>query len=904
MKKKTNVTRERRKIIMTENNYSIFDDVTMPEYLKDKNLPEHYYYLLKYVGKTGQTLELIEEAINAEEEGKRPILKVASKKLLTAELCLVAVQKNSRNMEFVPQKLRNSEMYDVAVQKNGDLIRFVPEELQTEEMCLLALKTSVEGMAVTYIPQSVRKKRKAPKWYELAVQYNGLALNYVPNKYMTQEMIKAAIQASKEGRGSEGESVWPITYVPKKFRTEEILLLSLQQNCKSIKGFAPKDITPGLIAHYLESENAKGDIIRYIPSYALKERVLNSIRKEIKDHGYGEKLVFGQQNDEKRLETIKVLPSHNSPLVYSGNERKLRIRSKTKELIAETVTNKLAPEIKKKVETNVYYISDIHIEHNLDVVGKTYSEIKTIIDDFVKRFVCEHTPEDILLVGGDVSCFISLNKMFYQSLQYYWKGAIICVLGNHDVWNYEDKKQNREEHLSIEAVAKQIEQSFEESLFSNTRILLENALYLKLQDSAWGASWNTKGTRLSEEQIIEASVDELKAYFKKASVVVLGGLGFSGKNETFNASNGIYNYALTRPEDIERSSRFEKIYNKMKQCAADVPVIVLTHTPMHDWSGQQYHPGWIYVSGHTHQNFRSLDWNGAIRLEDNQLGYQAKDVKLKKFVLNHETYDPLVELPDGIHTISKVEYLDYNQAHKIVIPRFGHNGEIIALKKNLWYMFLLRKNGYLYILDGAKTRVVHKDIRFYYDNLEGYCKCIMKIFGPFCQYEQQIAELVKQTGGEGKIHGCIIDFDFYNHVFVNPLDGSLVPYIALSKTYKSVYTNFMELRNNPQFGSSALGLSEKGGEPLTAIELTAVNKLEQYKCKSEPAGDSIVYDTTIYKYSGIVKSIQYIIDKHIVRVWRDEFLKYTGADSLKGSLNSIPAAEIESYFEESEKEEK
>lgn len=180
----------------------------------------------------------------------------------------------------------------------------------------------------------------------------------------------------------------------------------------------------------------------------------------------------------------------------------------------------------------------------------------------------------------------------------------------------------------------------------------------------------------------------------------------------------------------------------------------------------------------------------------------------------------------------------------------------------------------------------------------------MKIFGPFCQYEQQIAELVKQTGGAGKIHGCIIDFDFYNHVFVNPLDGSLVPYIALSKTYKSVYTNFMELRNNPQFGSSVLGLSEKGGEPLTAIELTAVNKLEQYKCKSEPAGDSIVYDTTIYKYSGIVKSIQYIIDKHIVRVWRDEFLKYTGADSLKGSLNSIPAAEIESYFEESEKEEK
>lgn len=76
MKKKTNVTRERRKIIMTENNYSIFDDVTMPEYLKDKNLPEHYYYLLKYVGKTGQTLELIEEKLSMpKKKGKGRSLK-------------------------------------------------------------------------------------------------------------------------------------------------------------------------------------------------------------------------------------------------------------------------------------------------------------------------------------------------------------------------------------------------------------------------------------------------------------------------------------------------------------------------------------------------------------------------------------------------------------------------------------------------------------------------------------------------------------------------------------------------------------------------------------------------------------------------------------------------------------
>ena len=178
----------------------------------------------------------------------------------------------------------------------------------------------------------------------------------------------------------------------------------------------------------------------------------------------------------------------------------------------------------------------------------------------------------------------------------------------------------------------------------------------------------------------------------------------------------------------------------------------------------------------------------------------------------------------------------------------------------------------------------------------------MKIFGPFCKYEREIAELVKQTGGEGRIHGCIIDFDFYNHVFVNPVDKSLTPYYATSMTYKSVYSDFAELKSHLSRG---IFLAEKMPEKaLTKQEQFAVSELNQRISKNDKVIDTIVDDTTIYKYSGIIKSVQYIIDKHTVRVWRDEFLKYTGADSLKSSLNSIPAAEIESYFEESEKEEK
>lgn len=66
MKKKQNVTRERRKIIMTENNYSIFDDVTMPDWVNDEPDPRNSYFYLKCLGKVGQTRKLVESILNAD----------------------------------------------------------------------------------------------------------------------------------------------------------------------------------------------------------------------------------------------------------------------------------------------------------------------------------------------------------------------------------------------------------------------------------------------------------------------------------------------------------------------------------------------------------------------------------------------------------------------------------------------------------------------------------------------------------------------------------------------------------------------------------------------------------------------------------------------------------------------
>ena len=45
----------------------------------------------------------------------------------------------------------------------------------------------------------------------------------------------------------------------------------------------------------------------------------------------------------------------------------------------------------------------------------------------------------------------------------------------------------------------------------------------------------------------------------------------------------------------------------------------------------------------------------------------------------------------------------------------------------------------------------------------------------------------------GRIHGCIIDIDFYNHVYVNPVNMKVTGYYALDIINKKVYGNIPEL---------------------------------------------------------------------------------------------------------------
>jgi hypothetical protein len=58
---------------------------------------------------------------------------------------------------------------------------------------------------------------------------------------------------------------------------------------------------------------------------------------------------------------------------------------------------------------------------------------------------------------------------------------------------------------------------------------------------------------------------------------------------------------------------------------------------------------------------------------------------------------------------------------------------------------------------------------------------------------RKVSEFVRAFGGDGTIHGSIVDIDFFNHLYVNIYDGSVIPYMAFDTVDKYVYPSILDL---------------------------------------------------------------------------------------------------------------
>jgi hypothetical protein len=418
-----------------------------------------------------------------------------------------------------------------------------------------------------------------------------------------------------------------------------------------------------------------------------------------------------------------------------------------------------------------------------------------------------------------------------------WKLPIVFTLGNHELWSFSGCKLD------------EIVNWYEKVITENDMFLLQNNIIYKTEENDIQI--------ISREQLISIDKKQLREKLVTARWIVFGGIGFSGYNSEFNADNGIYRHTIDRNQEILESQEFEKLHDKICGFLDDRNVIVVSHTPLKDW--HKYNtaqPGFIYISGHDHKNYFYDD--GEYRFyADNQIGYRNENPQLKYFLVEDE-FDYFSEYEDGIFEITREQYIYFYKGKRISMQFNREVNELFMLKKNGYYLFIhMAKYGELSILNGGVYKILNSDnLEYYYAKMGEVISHLEKPFKEYTAKQERIAFVIKEIGGQGRIHGAIIDIDFYNHIFVNPVDASTIGYWALDMRHKKVYSSINQLLeiHCPLLYKKLIETSK------TSYELISLFENEQTQTVK------VEYNADIYKASRRIKKMQKL-NKKILTTW-------------------------------------
>ena len=560
-------------------------------------------------------------------------------------------------------------------------------------------------------------------------------------------------------------------------------------------------------------------------------------------------------------------------------------------------------EYRKTYSKTVYYISDIHLVHHIQ---KDLPENAT--DDMVIQYIKDvvtsllhrkyifssilheynwNKKNVMFLFCGDISSCFEISKLFYS---FFMEGIekikkliednnlkagnifVYAVLGNHEYWEFKNKKEccDTFENLFNSIGIKFLNNTIE--YFGNQELPKS---FVGMDDK--GRACYDVVNKEDDEKLYNECIRRVD------NTLIVGGTGFAGFNNKFNANNGIYRDTISRDEEIIETYNWNEVYNAARKKAKEenCKLIVLTHNPIEDWKeNKNIDSSSVYFNGHTHRNllYREEDRNIFI-FSDNQIGYKKSDIQFKKANTSYKV-NPYIDLEDGFYETNSQDYLCFYD--NFTNDYISGNGKVDnVLKKGTAKFYVIKKSGYygfflvsksgISICAGGRIKNIKKkgSIEEIYRDFSDMISIYLKAVSPYRSVQERVSNAVKSFGGSGKIHGCIVDIDFLNHIMINPSDGTVTYYnspdFGIIKRSKDLKT-LLE-KHNKELSQRYIALLDlaKGEEKN---ELVLVNQL---KIDDE---DFINIDikNSVYALSNRLNQIQRLFDCKILRDWNEDLL--------------------------------
>lgn len=342
-----------------------------------------------------------------------------------------------------------------------------------------------------------------------------------------------------------------------------------------------------------------------------------------------------------------------------------------------------------------------------------------------------------------------------------------------------------------------------------------------------------------------------------------------------NADYGIYRGALSREDEIQETYKWEKLYNDALQYAKETncAIIVLTHNPICDWKNNKSEDeNCIYFSGHTHQNHLLHDWERNIHVfADNQVGYYYSKVQFKEAYI-YKRINPFATYGDGCYQIDSNSYLRFYDFMREKIMGNGtvekmvkaSNASFFMIKNKGYYGFFVISYKGIYICAGGNVKRIGEctDMSRIQENFNNMVEGYLRVLEPYRNAQEWISKEVKSFGGEGTIHGSIIDIDFYNHILLSG-DGTVIYYYSPVYGEVEQYDSLLSLLDKHNISLATryrkqLGI--KNNRQTENLELQ-VKEMIKIDIKNSP-----------YVISRKVKQLQRLFDKKILRAWDEKVL--------------------------------
>lgn len=255
------------------------------------------------------------------------------------------------------------------------------------------------------------------------------------------------------------------------------------------------------------------------------------------------------------------------------------------------------------------------------------------------------------------------------------------------------------------------------------------------------------------------------------------------------------------------------------------------------------------------------------------------------FLINSKFYNDFVN--DNTNTIT-----DKNSEEHVYrpSPSLDRSKKIYMLKTDKYKMFVSESySGKYSLFYGGWIKHLSKSLEWYYQNMDAYGDQVLAIFSEYWDLLYGYSNFLKRIGFSGKVHGNIVDLDFYDHMYVNPLDCTVHAYMATSMEDKHFYQHIENMIAN--FGNDTLEryLNELEANPPKLLQLSS-NKtklsslitdemLQKKKEGTLRKYDLInhiqtnkgtmyyVHSKEMYKGSNSLRALQYVYDNGTIMKW-------------------------------------